>query len=991
MKKYRHQLTTILFVVLILCFTAAPVNSATPQIDVGGHIVGLYSDGTVGIDRAVGGGGISLWGMYSEIQKVAAGEGFTLGLTSEGTVFADGDINDGGGSVEGWHDIKEIAAGCRHAVGLKSDGTVVATGDNTSGQCDVENWKDIQMIAAAEFSTVGLKTDGSVVAVGKNDNNQCDVGDWGDIQMIAAGWKHTVGLKSDGSVVAVGEDRFSKCEVGSWKNIKMIAAGMYFTVGLKNDGSIIFTGPDYYPIANLLESWNDIQMIAAGQTIVAGLKHDGKVLAAGDEYLGQRHVEEWSNIQEIDAGCAHTVGLKSDGTLVATGYGHNQCEVGSWSDIQMIAVGNSHTIGLKSDGSVIGAGANNSGQCDVDSWSDIQMIATGYNHTVGLKTDGTVIATGYCGNTYEKGPCNVDNWEDIQMIAAGDMHTIGLKFDGSVIAAGDIWDGYDYTYGPCDVENWRDIHRIFAGYRCTVGLKNDGSLLIAEDEDYAYPGNPLTKTMEEWKNILMVDVSSEYAVGVKSDGSINAIFGRDSSLSSAQDIIWPDDWDNIKMVATGSYHTVGLKTDGTVISTKPRFESWDLSINDQKSNEISLYFPHVASNENWETEITIINEGNHELSGNLKAYNREGVKISERDVILVEKARRALTVGKAFSNAQDISYITYSADSSSICGYTKFYQKGKYRVAVPAVQEINTGDIYVPHIASNDKWWTGLALVNTTASKKTLNINFSNGKTKQVVMAPGEHTSFNIKSLFGGTAQPDIESAEITGGSGVIGLELFSGATTLSGVLLKDETTDTLYFPHVASNDKWWTGIAAYNPSSSNASLTVTPYAESGSVLDTLSVEIAAGEKYLGNARGLSLPGNTAWFKIDSSQPLNGFELFGTTNGKSLAGYSTVDINRQEGVFPKLDHEGWTGIAFVNTSDSSANVDLSIYDDEGYKVADKSISLAGHEKVVNNPEDIFGGSITAATYMKFSSNRDVVGFQLNGTTDGMMLDGLPGM
>jgi len=409
----------------------------------------------------------------------------------------------------------------------------------------------------------------------------------------------------------------------------------------------------------------------------------------------------------------------------------------------------------------------------------------------------------------------------------------------------------------------------------------------------------------------------------------------------------------------------------------------------------TVYYPHVASNEKWETEICIVNPGNEQLAGTLQAFNDQGGKVSEKNLTLPGYGRRALKIGDEFANPEEIAYMMFSGDSSDICGYTKFYQEGQYRVAVPAVQEINSGDIYIPHIASNDRWWTGLAMVNTTDSEKSLNIEFSDGNTKQVVMSAGEHTSFNIKSRFGGTAQPDIESAVIKGGSGIIGLELFAGDKTLSGVLLKDDSTDTLYFPHVASNDKWWTGIAAYNPSSSGANLTVTPYTKSGSLLDTLSVDIDAGGKYLGNAKGLNLPGNTAWFKIDSSQPLNGFELFGSTGAneanKWLAGYSAVDINRQEGVFPKLDREGWTGIAFVNISNTDTSVTLSLYDDEGVKIADETIALAGYEKVVDNPENIFGGSITAATYMRFSSDSDVVGFQLNGSNDGMMLDGLPGM
>ena len=43
-------------------------------------------------------------------------------------------------------------------------------------------------------------------------------------------------------------------------------------------------------------------------------------------------------------------------------------------------------------------------------------------------------------------------------------------------------------------------------------------------------------------------------------------------------------------------------------------------------------------------------------------------------------------------------------------------------------------------------------------------------------------------------------SIVISGGAGVIGLELFSGASTVSGVLLTGESIKTLYFPHVASN-----------------------------------------------------------------------------------------------------------------------------------------------------------------------------------------------
>ncbi len=402
----------------------------------------------------------------------------------------------------------------------------------------------------------------------------------------------------------------------------------------------------------------------------------------------------------------------------------------------------------------------------------------------------------------------------------------------------------------------------------------------------------------------------------------------------------------------------------------------------------ALYFPHVDSGSQWETEICIINSNDQELSGTLESYDSEGTKISQKYLTLSGKGRRVLTVGEEFSMPGNIRYMVFSSASSDICGYTKFYQEGICRVAVPAVQEINTGDIYIPHIDSSDKWWTGIMLVNTTDVSKTLRINFNTGQTKQINIVPGGHESFTVRSLFGEVPQPGIESAVIEYGEGVIGAELFGCDKQLGGILLKTEYSDTLYFPHVDSGEEWWTGIQAYNPSLSAASLTVTPYTEDGTALPGFGIEVLAGSKYVEMARNTDLPEEAAWFKIHSTQQLIGFELFGTWDGKQLSGISTVNITRREGVFPKLEDDGWTGVHFVNATDTPANITLSIYDDGGYKINEKSIPLAGHGKFVGLAADMFGGPITAGTYLKFSSDKDVVGFQLNGSADGTMLDAL---
>ena len=184
----------------------------------------------------------------------------------------------------------------------------------------------------------------------------------------------------------------------------------------------------------------------------------------------------------------------------------------------------------------------------------------------------------------------------------------------------------------------------------------------------------------------------------------------------------------------------------------------------------------------------------------------------------------------------------------------------------------------------------------------------------------------------------------------------------------------------------------AYNPSASACTITITPYSAQGTALSPSTRSLAGKGKYIGAVAELGLPAQTAWFKIDSTRPLTGFELFGTADGNQLAAYAGGGgTGAKAGVFAKIEKNGWTGIAFVNTEASAASVTLTAYNDTGTAVATQVLPVGGHAKVVNLAEAIFSQDISSATYIAYSSDRNVVGFQLNGSSDGMMLDGLPGM
>ena len=255
----------------------------------------------------------------------------------------------------------------------------------------------------------------------------------------------------------------------------------------------------------------------------------------------------------------------------------------------------------------------------------------------------------------------------------------------------------------------------------------------------------------------------------------------------------------------------------------------------QASSTKPLYFLHVDTSLPWQTEIALINTSDQPVTGILKALSDNGELVGEpTNVSLPARGRKQIVVASEFAyptDSTDIGYIMFESSSDAVQGYTKLYQEGIYREATPAVREPSTSDIYIPHIASDAQWWTGICLVNTTSAAKTLTITFNNGQSRTIPLAAKEHQVFTIAGLFDSQPQPDIKSAVITNASGIIGMEVFGGTfggkSLMDGILLTGNTASTIYYPYVAG-DGWWTGIVAYSPSGATSVLTITPYSASG-------------------------------------------------------------------------------------------------------------------------------------------------------------------
>ncbi len=425
-----------------------------------------------------------------------------------------------------------------------------------------------------------------------------------------------------------------------------------------------------------------------------------------------------------------------------------------------------------------------------------------------------------------------------------------------------------------------------------------------------------------------------------------------------------------------------------------------LIINLGADNHSNIYFPHAACGDGWSTEVALINTGAIEAGGDLRAYDNLGNQIGRaKDITLKARGRWSVGVNYSFYDADikadKISYLIFRTGSKTIVGYTRFAnsQLG-YQVALPVNKDDNA-TFNVSHIASDDNWWTGIALLNTTDATKTLPITFSDGQTKSITLVAHEHKSLSIRNLFNDTAQPRINAAVIAACSGIVGFELFGSIgdiRQLSGISLSDKTENTIYYPHISSTDGWWTGLAAFDPAGVNRALTITPYAKDGRELTKLTVNLAEGiKKYLNSAGAMGLPAGTAWIQIDAASGVTGFELFGNNGNNWLAGYTGVGLKSKKGIFATLEQDsGWTGIALVNSEAENATVILRARDNLGKLIARKDLPLRPHERLMGVVETIFAGDdLSKAHYLSYESNRELVGFQINGSD--RLLDALPAL
>ncbi len=426
---------------------------------------------------------------------------------------------------------------------------------------------------------------------------------------------------------------------------------------------------------------------------------------------------------------------------------------------------------------------------------------------------------------------------------------------------------------------------------------------------------------------------------------------------------------------------------------------WDGGVVSCYEGEPVLFFQHIATAGEYNTEIGIVNiTDDRKVEGTFRGYDQQGGFVSESGLVhLNPHSRLAVSVEDYFQNADSIRYVVFESEKpvydSVVVGYAKYFFPGGSTSAVPAKKAAPTEDVHIPHIASDEIWMTGIALLNPGPEDKNLEIEFDDTQRKTILLPAFGHKAFTIGSLFGDTPkqQDGPRSALIKNSAGVLAMEVFGrlDQNSFGAISLSENAANVLSYPLIADESPWWTGIVAYNTSELPCDLTIKPFTAQGEALEEQTAILGKREQYIGTRESLRLPPETDHVQIQGSRKITGFMLVG--KGQRMGGSEFAGLGRRQGVLPRLERDGWTSIVMVNHGNEAIEATLNAYTDGGALVESKKLNLKAHEQQVVDPLVFFASDIKEASYIYFTATGDVGALQFNGSKDERMLDLLPAL
>ncbi len=314
----------------------------------------------------------------------------------------------------------------------------------------------------------------------------------------------------------------------------------------------------------------------------------------------------------------------------------------------------------------------------------------------------------------------------------------------------------------------------------------------------------------------------------------------------------------------------------------------------------SIYVPHIAPETNyWYTYTSLINGDFSNMASPYFDYFSNLITLDYPTNPLEQYYFEWETdiFGGSFPDNMRGWGKIYTTGNATLSGMETFKVKAEdiYNVAGLSLPSELTDTLYFPHIhVEGGYWWTGIAVNN--AAEISFPVTFhaiaSDGTeldtvtwiidpySKLVKLAQNLWTDKG-RDFPENTAWIKVTATE----KKIIGYELFGtlesqGRRLLAGLNSPIEGHKELIFPHVESNENYWTGIAFVNIGEENATVTATAYDNDGKELLTITISdsFKPNEKYVNTVKNMfnsQVPDGTTYIKVSSTSNIVGFELWG--------------------------------------------------------------------------------------------------------------------
>lgn len=411
--------------------------------------------------------------------------------------------------------------------------------------------------------------------------------------------------------------------------------------------------------------------------------------------------------------------------------------------------------------------------------------------------------------------------------------------------------------------------------------------------------------------------------------------------------------------------------------------------------------------------VLYLNTADEAADLNMTVRDASGETIGTRSVGLNAYSVLNGTVEEIFNpvNVSDVATVEVVPDAFVSGWQMQDFEdaRGPMRTWTPAFRGAGKPAVVVPHVASaivqSELYWnTWLSVMNTGTSAEGLLFTYtplflpfdSNVQVPALgfVQANVEYDIFDSNFPdegieFASLTLPDTASGKLMG---VKAMESFDKKTVANAaqLTLDMKAGIELLVAHVAGNvNYWWTGIALDNLSTkAAASVSVSGYTKDGVLSQQNDYSVVPGGKLI-FVTNTEFPVDVAWFKVESSLPLIGYELFGTTNDQSMAGLNIPTEGAYDIFLPIVDvglANDWYGLTVLNPNETAVTVTLHFYRN-GVSVGQVSVPLSALSKSVGLLSDYFTGE---TDLIEVTASGKVVAFCLEGKADHSTLGGVLG-